>query len=68
MKGTIMHFSLSLTQVLIYSGLWVGLDAIKAACGHEIDWKPQLLLGFFVSGLLAVGFYSPHLLKMLFTP
>jgi hypothetical protein len=60
-----MHFSLSLAQVLVYSGVWIGLDAIKAVCGHEVDKKPMFFLTFFATGLIAVGFYGPVLLKTL---
>jgi hypothetical protein len=54
----ISQFHLSLTQVLIYTGVWIVLDAIKAVCGHEVDWKPVSLLAFFSAGLLLLGFFT----------
>ena len=52
------HFHLSLTQIVMYAGVWIVLDAVKAVCGHDVDWKPVSLLGFFTGGLLALGFFS----------
>jgi hypothetical protein len=49
-------FHLSLSQVLLYIGAWIVLDAIKAACGHAVDWKPVFFVVFFSAGLLALGF------------
>ena len=54
----ISQFHLSLTQVLLYLGAWIALDAAKAVCGHSIDWKPVFYLVFFEAGLLAVGFFA----------
>ena len=44
-------FHLSLAQVVMYAGAWILLDAIKAVCGHEVDWKPVSFLAFFTAGL-----------------
>jgi len=52
------NFHLSMIQVILYAGIWVGLDGIKAICGHEIDWRPIGLLSFFAAGLLALGFFN----------
>jgi len=51
-------FHLSLAQVVMYAGAWILLDAIKAVCGHEVDWKPVSFLAFFNAGLLALGYFA----------
>ena len=52
------EFHLSLMQVILYAGGWIGLDAIKAVCGHEVNWKPVTFVTFFSAGLVAVSFFS----------
>jgi len=51
-----MHTSLSIFQILLFYGVWIGLDGVKAVCGHEVDWKPMMFLSFFVAALIAMPF------------
>jgi len=60
-----MHTSLSILQILTFFSVWVGLDGVKAVCGHEVDWKPMLFLTFFVAGLVAMPFAMIYLPKYL---